>query len=233
MKTILKYLWQIAFVLLLVIFIIYKYNNAKQAGENIQSAVAENEIKNLVSQIDQHKANEKAYMAVQDSLLHANDVLNEQLTRQRAKVAQTAAKYETERSKVKELPADSAAGLFLDRADCPDPVLKYENDYLVPSEAITFYNVMAVDFDEQKEVNINLATENEIKTRQIYTLDAIIQNSNKRIDEFTRITEDQQKIIDRKDLQVKAEHKKYRQQRIKTILTSAGGIVLFGVAMAL
>ena len=229
-----QYLPYAVIALLILLLVLNKCASNKQDQQNISSAVSQNQIENLQSALAVLENKETAYRLTQDSLLSINASLNKQLITNRGKLAQIALNYEIERQKVKELPNDSAAALFLDRADCYEfPVMQYDSNYLIPIEPIRFYNTLAIDFDEQVAVNGNLMKENKIYMLQVKNLNRIIDNKETRINDLNEIVKNHKLIEIEKDKQIQSEHKKYRQQRVKTFLTGAGGLIMFGAALAL
>mgnify|MGYP000977402892 CR=1 FL=1 len=229
-----QYLPYAIIALLILLLVLNKCASNKQDQQNISSAVSQNQIENLQSALAVLENKETAYRLTQDSLLSINASLNKQLITNRGKLAQIALNYEIERQKVKELPNDSAAALFLDRADCYEfPVMQYDSNYLIPIEPIRFYNTLAIDFDEQVAVNGNLMKENKIYMLQVKNLNRIIDNKETRINDLNEIVKNHKLIEIEKDKQIQAEHKKYKQQRVKTFLTGAGGLIMFGAALAL
>ena len=229
-----QYLPYAVIALLILLLVLNKCASNKQDQQNISSAVSQNQIENLQSALAVLENKETAYRLTQDSLLSINASLNKQLITNRGKLAQIALNYEIERQKVKELPNDSAAALFLDRADCYEfPVMQYDSNYLIPIEPIRFYNTLAIDFDEQVAVSGNLMKENKIYMLQVKNLNRIIDNKETRINDLNEIVKNHKLIEIEKDKQIQAEHKKYKQQRVKTFLTGAGGLIMFGAALAL
>ena len=229
-----QYLPYAVIALLILLLVLNKCASNKQDQQNISSAVSQNQIENLQSALAVLENKETAYRLTQDSLLSINASLNKQLITNRGKLAQIALNYEIERQKVKELPNDSAAALFLDRADCYEfPVMQYDSNYLIPIEPIRFYNTLAIDFDEQVAVSGNLMKENKIYMLQVKNLNRIIDNKETRINDLNEIVKNHKLIEIEKDKQIQSEHKKYKQQRVKTFLTGAGGLILFGAALAL
>lgn len=229
-----QYLPYAVIALLILLLVLNKCASNKQDQQNISSAVSQNQIENLQSALAVLENKETAYRLTQDSLLSINASLNKQLITNRGKLAQIALNYEIERQKVKELPNDSAAALFLDRADCYEfPVMQYDSNYLIPIEPIRFYNTLAIDFDEQVAVSGNLMKENKIYMLQVKNLNRIIDNKETRINDLNEIVKNHKLIEIEKDKQIQSEHKKYKQQRVKTFLTGAGGLIMFGAALAL
>ena len=126
-----QYLYILAGIIL-ALAICFKIVTDIQAKHKTSIAVSQNRIETLESNVTDLESQTIGYKAVQDSLFTINKALNRLLIQNRAKYAVIEAKYNSERSKVQELPDDSAAGLFLDRADCSEvPVLKYEDNYLI------------------------------------------------------------------------------------------------------
>ena len=161
-------------VLTVIILVISKCSTSKQADQNTISEVAQNRIDNLESNITALENQNLGYHSVQDSLVLINKGLNKEIYKERTKYAQIALKYDREKQRVKELTNDSAAGLFLDRADCSEfPVLKYDTDYIIPIEPIRFYNLLAVDFDKLNEDYIVCRNETRIQQVQIKTLESL------------------------------------------------------------
>ena len=229
-----QYLPYAIIAILVLLLILNKCANDNQDQHNVSQAVSQNHIENLQAALSVLESKEIGYKAANDSLVLINSALSRQLTTNRAKLAQIALNYEKERQRIKALPNDSAASLFLDRSDCSEcEVLQYDSAYLIPIESIQFYNLMAVDFDQQVAVNGNLIKENKIYQLQVKNLNSIIDNDETRIGNLKDQVNNYQQIISEKDKQLQAEHKKLKKQRFKTVLTGIAGAALAGFAFAL
>lgn len=223
-----------AIIALLVLLFISKCSNLKQAIQNIDQAVSKNRIEILESNVAILEKQNLTYRQSQDSLILIDNSLNKLITQKEAKYAQIASIYADLKNKVKELNNDSTAGLFLDRADCTEfPVLKYDTNYIMPIEPIRFYNLMSVDFDELKAQHQNLQGKYDIKVLQVKNLIKIIDGKEDHIANLDKTIESQKLIETEKDKQIQSEHKKYKQQKVKTFLVGGAGLVLFGAALAL
>jgi hypothetical protein len=230
-KSILLYA---AIAVLLILLFISRCSRSKQDQESSVSQVAQNRIENLEANIAKLEGREIVYRTSQDSMIRINEALNRLLIQNRAKYAVIALNYEKEKQRVKDLPDDTAVGLFLDRADCGEvQIKKYDDDYLISIEPVRFYNDLAVGFDEQISINKNLRTETRIYTVKIKTLDEIISGKEMHISDLNAKIEAFKSIESEKDKQIVAEQKKIKQQKVKTYLVGAGGLILFGAALAL
>jgi len=213
-------------VSVIAIAIIWKLFSDSQKRNEISSAVAQDRIENLESNVAQLEEMNIGFHAVQDSLIQRNKTLSKDIDRERKKYAVIALKYEIERSRVKELPDDSAVGLFLDVADCSEvPVMKYDSAYIIPIEPIRFYNDAIVSMDELKEVNQVLKHEAGLKQLLIDSQGQVIISQDQEKKNLNEIINDKDKIIQNKTTQVDAGEKKYRKQVIKTYIAVGVGAV--------
>jgi hypothetical protein len=223
-----------AIAALLIMLFISKCSTSKQADQNVISAVAQNRIENLENNIAILENENYVFRMTQDSLIQRNKELSKDIFKKEAKIAQIASNAAKEKNRVKELPADSAASLFLDRADCSEfPVLKYDADFIIPIEPIRFYNLMAVDFDQVKETTYVLMQQYKHRVEQIDNLNKVIESKDQENENLNSIVNDKDGIIIQKDKQIVSEHKKLRQQKVKTFLIGGAGLVLIGAALAL
>jgi cell division protein FtsB len=238
MKPVSNYQWALLatalIVLLAVVFVFNKCNSNKLNERNTDIAVSQNENENLQSVNASLENQIVGYLNTQDSLLQCIREKDVQLIRKEKEKSLIALKYATEKDRVKQLPNDSAVGLFLDRADCTEcPVVKYDNDYLVPVDPIRFYNDMAVGFDELASMSLILQSESSIKTMQIKELNSLCNAKDSQIAALTRINENHVLIEAEKDKQVTAQEKKYKAERRKLIVTKvvAGAVIVFESAV--
>lgn len=210
----------------LVVFLV-KCNSDKQAEYNTNSAVAQNRIETLESGIATFENQIIGYHAVQDSLIQRNKDLNRLLIQNEQKYAVIALKYVKEKNRVKELPNDSAVGLFLDVAACSEvPVMKYDCAYIIPIEPIRFYNLAIVSMDELKEVNWTLRNEIGLKQLMIDSQGELIKVKDKEAGNLNKIIENKDGIIQQKDGQILNTEKKYKKQITKTYIAIGVGAVL-------
>jgi len=158
----------------------------------------------------------KGYKAISDSLIFRIKERDETIKGWQGKYAKLDKKYTEKAQQIKELPEEAQVELFLGRADCGEfPILKYEENYIAPIEAIGFYNILANDFDQVSEANelqkgeillyrsqlnnygnLLVAKDNELSTQG-----QIIENQNK-------IDSEREKQLSMKDKQLKAEKRK-------------------------
>ena len=239
MKIILKYTWQIiccVLVILLLLLFLSKCSTSNQANQDTVSAVAQNRIENLESNISILESENYVFRMAQDSLLQRNNELSKEIFQKEAKIAQIASNYAELKNKVKELPNDSAVGLFLDRADCSEfPVLKYDADYIMPIEPIRFYNLMAVDFDEVKETAFVLMQQYKSRSEQVELLNKVIDSKGRETTNLNLIINDKDGIIIQKDKQIVSGKKQLKAQKFKTVLVGIGGVlgIITAVAVSL
>lgn len=224
----------IAILTFIVLLIINKCSTSKQADQNTISAVAQNIIDAKNSNIAILQKQNLSIRQAQDSLLLINSGLNEQIHQKDVKIAYIASNAAKEKNRVKELPADSAAILFLARANCSELiVLKYDAKYIMPIEPIRFYNLMAVDFDELKALHQNLSEQYGIRILQVNNLNKVIDSKDQEAENLNTIINDKDGIIIQKDKQIVSEHKKLKQQKIKTYLVGTAGVILCVVGIIL
>ena len=219
---------------LLVLLLLSKCSTKKQANQDLISAVSQNQIENNALQIAKLEGENKALRSASDSLISVNASLNKQIYINREKASQIALKYAEEKNRVKELTNDSAAGLFLDRADCIEyPVKAYDSDYIVPVESIRFYNLLAVDCDEMKIQLLNQSLENDYLSKQVINCNRIVELKENENANLREVINEKDGINIEKDKQIIAGKRKLKAQKFKTVLVGAGGLILFGAALAL
>jgi len=202
-------------ILALLIYILVARGCDSTTDQDVISAVAQNQIENLQANVVDLENQNTGYHAVQDSLLKFNRALSSLLVKERKKYAVIEAKYSEEKQRIKELPNDSAAALFLDRADCSEfPVMLYDSTYLIPIEPIRFYNLLAVDFDQAKETNIVQKKELIIQAVQINSLIKISDNKSDQIIALNKLVDTHKLVIAEKDKQLAATQKKMKVQKL-------------------
>lgn len=92
---------------------------------------------------------------------------------------------------------DSAAGLFLDRADCSEyPVRCIDSAYLAPVEAIRFYNDMAYSHDRLTLLNRSLVSENGYILKQAESAQSAYDTCRVRVGEYIGIIDMKDKMLD-------------------------------------
>ena len=216
-------------LILVASYVVTKCNSSKQGRLEISNAELQGKNEILESYLLILQGQLNVHIAAEDSLYVRVKEQDSMLTLTKSKYAVIARKYDLERSKVKELTNDSAVGLFLDRADCSEvPVVKYENDYIVPVEPIRFYNDLAVGFDEQVSVNENLRNENTIKDMKIRSLESICSNKEDQVQVLTKIIATKDQIIANKDTAIGNDKKLIRAEHRKVIASRIAGIA-YGV----
>lgn len=211
----------------LAICLAFALLSSGQNDQTVISAVAQNKIENLESDIADLQSENKGYKSIQDSLIQRNKELSILIEAKEAKYAVIALNYVKEKNRVKELSGDSAVGLFLDRADCTEyPIVKYDEDYIIPIDPIRYYNILAVDFDESLAVNQNLRDENSIRILQIKTLNQLIDTKDNETQTLNRIIVAKNGIIAMQNTRIEATQNKLRKQKAKTYFVGAAGVVI-------
>jgi len=231
---ILKNSWILVILLLVLLgaasLIVTNCNSRRQADQNINSAVSQNEVENIEALNVALSNKIHGYVIAQDSLVKCIKLRDEQLIRKEKERSQIALKYTAEKSRLREMPDDTAAALFLDRAQCnEDPVEKYSDKYLIDIEPIRFYNDLATDFDQQVEINASLQSESDIKSMQIKDLNSLCGVKDKELFAVKQINENHVLIESEKDKQITAGNKKYKAEHRKLIVTK----VVAGVVIAI
>jgi len=221
-------------ILAALLLFVSQCSRTKQEVATNNDQIAQNRIEALQDNIALLEKREIAYVAAQDSMSRINAALNRLIAQKDAKYAHIASIAAEEKNRVRELPDDSAAGLFLDRADCSEfPVLAYDSNYIIPIEPIRFYNLMAVDFDELKAIHHNLQDQYSIRVLQVRNLNGIIDKQSQRIDNLSEAINEKDGIIIQKDKQIVSGKKLLKQQKIKTFTAGAAGILLCAAGILL
>jgi len=215
------------FAIALIILIIL---NNKQKQNDITNAVSQHEVERLISEKEYLQQQIIGFKAIDDSLWSIVRQQNTQLSTYKKKYADMALKYDTERNKIKELNAVEQVEVFLDKTEQGEfPIISYEDStqYIIPIHSIEYANVMAVDLEEQININALLRGESNIKTMQIKDLNLIIDNKDLQIERLFQINDKSELIITEKDTQVKAWESKYKKEAAKKYIVGAiGGVAI-------
>lgn len=231
LKTLLLYG---AIIALLVLLFISKCSNSKQAIQNTDQAVSQNRIETPESNVAILEKQNLTYRQSQDSLILINTSLNKQIIQKDNKLAQIALNSVKVKDSIRNLPDDSAVGLFLDRADCSEfPVLKRDTGYIAPIEAIRFYNDLAVDFDALRATNQALVDQNNIRMLQVKNLNKIIESKSKENDNLSKINNDKDGVIVEKDKQIVSVKKQLKTEKRKKYWVGGAAIALYLLSRAL
>lgn len=200
-----------------IIIMIWLFTQSQKRNE-ISTAVSQNKIEILEATNENLETQIIGYNALQDSLVLIGKSLNRQLGKERAKYALIASNYAELKAKVKQLPDDSAVGMFLDRADCPVPVVKYDSMYLIPIEAIGFHNVLAYDLDEQRAVNMVLRQEITVLELSGKTFERLAASQAAEVGTLQSVIGNIEAIGKEKDKQIRDGEKLLKKQKVKTWL---------------
>ena len=213
-----------------ILLVARKCATNSQINSDISIAVSTERISELERKIDEKDTQIAISKQKEDSLLGVVNLQNNQLAKFSKKYNEITIKYDAERNKVKELSGVESVGLFLDNTEQPEfPIIQYEDStqYVIPITSIEYANVAFVDLKEQVGVNSILRDESTLKSVQIKTLNGIIDEKDNQIVVLNEVNKYTNSIIKEKDDLAKAEHNKYKKQRVKTFVTGAiGGVLL-------
>lgn len=220
--------------LLLIVSFLFLFTSKVKNKAKTDKAVSESKIENLISDNEQLNQQIKGYKGLNLKAYDRIKELNNTLYLSEQKVSQIALKYEIKISNLKKLTGSESVELFLDKTEQPEfPVQKYsespDSTYLIPLTSIQYANIAFYDLDEQKEINQELKTE--ITTYRLVNkeLTGIIQNKDSEIKLLNKRSVNYESIITEKDKQIKAEHKKYVSQKVRTYLVgSIGAVAIIG-----
>lgn len=215
---------------IVILMLARKCATNSQIESNTNIAVSAERISELERKIDEKDTQIATSKQTEDSLWKVVVYQNSQINKYSKKYAEITTKYDAEVKKVKQLSNYESVGLFLDNTEQPEfPVIQYEDStqFIIPVTSIEYANVVFVDLQEQLSINSVLRDESGVKSMQIKSLNGIITEKENRIVILTEVNKYTNDIIKEKDSQVKAEHNKYKKQRVKTFVTGAvGGILL-------
>ena len=215
---------------IVILMLARKCATNSQIESNTNIAVSAERISELERKIDEKDTQIATSKQTEDSLWKVVVFQNSQINKYSKKYAEITTKYDAEVKKVKQLSNYESVGLFLDNTEQPEfPVIQYEDStqFIIPVTSIEYANVVFVDLQEQLSINSVLRDESGVKSMQIKSLNGIITEKENRIVILTEVNKYTNDIIKEKDSQVKAEHNKYKKQRVKTFVTGAvGGILL-------
>ena len=213
-----------------ILLVARKCATNSQINSDIDIAVSTERISELERKIDEKDTQIAISKQKEDSLFTVVRRQEFDLIRFHNNILVITKKYDAERNKVKELSGVESVGLFLDNTEQPEfPVIQYEDStqYVIPITSIEYANVAFVDLKEQVGVNRLLRDESTLKSVQIKTLNSIIDEKENQIIVLNEVNKYTNSIIKEKDDLVKAEHNKYKKQRVKTFVTGAiGGVLL-------
>jgi hypothetical protein len=222
-------------LLLLTSFLVTKCQNHRQQDATVGDAVAQNEIKNLRADLAALKKEKDRFLAAADSLLRQIDAQDKLLIQIRAERAQIALNLDKEKQRRHKLTNDSAVGLFLDRADCSEcPVVKYDQDYIIPVEPIRFYNDLSADFDTELLDNISLRKENTVQATKINGLDMLCSNKDHQIAILEQQNSKNIDIQAEQNKQLQSEKDRYKAEHRKLVVTKiVAGVIIVVEAVAI
>lgn len=135
--------------------------------------------------------------AAEDSLIRLANNSAQKATQERKKRTQIEIEYKALSGRLNAITDDSAAGLFLDRADCSEyPVRCIDSAYLAPVEAIRFYNDMAYSHDRLALLNRSLISENGHILKQAESVQSAYDTCRARVGEYIGIIDLKDKMLD-------------------------------------
>ena len=162
----------------------------------------------------------KGYKAIGDSLKFRIQERDEIIKGWQGKYAKLDKKYTEKAQQIKELPEEAQVELFLDRADCGEfPILKYEENYIAPIEAIGFYNILANDFDQVSEANELQKGEILLYRSQLNNYGNLLVAKDNELSTQGQIIENQNKIDSERINQLATKDKQMKAEKRKVVTT--------------
>ena len=222
----------VAVLLAVLLLSIRNCSNNSIDDQNVISAVAQSKIDALVESNTILTNQNKVHQNAIDSLRTIIKAKDNRIASLNTRVATIALNYEKEKARLKLLPDDSAVAEFLDNAECGEQlIMKYDSLYLIDICPIRTYNDIRIGFDMQVDVNQILREKLGIQSSKNADLEGIIIVKDKQIASKDTIISNNNLVVAEKDNQIKAEHKKYKQQKVITWVTGGVGIVLLTLSL--
>jgi hypothetical protein len=229
-----KLAYIIAVAVLIIVFLLSMRNcsNNRQDDQTVISAVAQSKIDQLQTDNDALKSSVKASQSAIDSLQTIIKTKDGKIATLNTKVAYIASNYEKEKNRLQLLTDNDAVAEFLDASDCGEqPIIKYDSMFLIDICPIRNANDIRAGFDMQVNVNQVLQDKLRISESKASDYNGIIAGKDKQLTDALQLNSNSEKIITEKDKQIVAEHKKFRQQKVKTWITGGIGVVLLTLAI--
>ena len=224
MKTIQKYYPLI--LAIIVILIAWRIITNIRHSAEISKAISADRITRLESDNAVLLSDTTAIHTSNRALESDNSYLIAALHQSEAKRSQIALKLEIERSK---LSAESDSGTvrrFLDQTGYKSlPVQKYDSLYLIPASSAKQSNIERAELAASGESNRELTGQIGMQSGHINNLNAEVSNKDKEITILNSVNENHVTIESELKSEVKAERKKFRGQRVKTVLVGIGGVI--------
>jgi len=214
-------------VLLLIGFLLsWHFVNKANQKADIATAIIRHDRETYEANIEQLQLEKNGHKAVSDSLKSRVTELKVELRQSKYKEAQTALKLKKDIAKNKLLTNDSSVMLFYANAGYGNlPVIKRDTAYQVPIQPIRYYNDLQTEHDALADDNSTLKKREVVYQKIINTQDADLQEKDKQLVLCDSISATQSIITEGLKQEVKNEHKKFIDQKVKTYLVGAIGVL--------
>jgi hypothetical protein len=222
----------VAVLVLVLLLSIRNCTNNNQDRQSVVDAVAQSKIDNLqniLTEKDSEITSNKQTILSLYNLIRSKD---SSLYLKDKKIAHSEAKLSIELKKNHGLTDEESIIQFMDNSGYSDStVTKYENRYNVPICAIRFYNDVKSNLDMQTDVNSILVSKIKDQEEKALFLGKVIEVKDEDISLLTDKGIAYEGVIAEKDKQIVAEHKMYKQQKVKTWVTGGIGVILLTLAI--
>jgi len=214
-------------VLLLIGFLLsWHFINKARTAATVQIALSQHNEEELITQNENLQLQLHGHRVVEDSLWVLVKNQEYRIKQKDKMIVQKEKQYQDELNRLQLLTDDEAVSEFLDNAECGEqPILKYDSLYLIDICPLRSYNDIRAGFEAQTDVNTILRSKLQETTLKEVELNGIITERGNQIEKLNQVVENTDQIVQEKDKQIQVEHKKYVQQKVKTYLVGAVGVL--------
>lgn len=231
MKTIQKY-YPLILAIIVILIACRIITNIKH-NQNTTNAVAQSEINRLAWENSQLLKDTTALHDQNRSLQADNSYLISALSASEAKRSQIALKLEIEHSKLSKESDSGTVRRFLNETGYKSLLVqKYDSLYMVPASSAKQSNIERASLSAAVSDNSELIKQSDMKGVVIKNLSTVVDNKDKEITILSGVIHNHLEIESALKSQVKAEHRKYVGQRVKTWIVGGVGVaILTGVIL--
>lgn len=201
--------------------------NKQQQRQEIVSAIAQSKIDGLQSDLKLKEKQLYQHKMAEDSLWVTLGYVNKQLSTYKAKYAVIASDLATELNNNHELTNDESVKRFVGNSGCDTIGERSE----VPICSIRYYNDINSELKSTKNTVSVLVSESGKKDSKITVLEGIITEKDNQNNELVGIVSDSKGIISQQSVQIEADKKILRNQKIKTWCVGGVGLVFTVLAI--
>ncbi len=204
----------------------WHFVNKARTETKVQTALSLHEVEELETRNETLQLQLLGHRVTEDSLWVLVKNQEYRIKEKDKQIQKKEKQYQAELNRLQLLTDDEAVSEFLDNAECGEiDIRMYDSLYLIPICPLRSYNDIRAGFNAQTDINTILRQKYAEQAENAVKLNGIITERGEQIKTLNEVVSNTELIVSEKEKQIQEEHKKYVQQKVKTYMVGAIGVL--------